>query len=770
MRKPALFFAGLIHFFLILIVLQFKQDPKITAVLVFGLSFLAIQLMAPSVALNLSGEDGHGLRIGKSTRRMLKKIVEEDASPAVLCDAYGLAVFSNGSARDRFGIENNVTKVPFHLSRIFEGSATEAALTLARLTNAAKSEGHAVEQFQVNGTMVVINALYITDDYYLIRLFDKEIMTSILGAPPQAATPVLRFSADGQITFTNAAMKGLICKTCTQIGDLILDSDFISGREYAVRLREGDFQKLILLSPQKNGETELFFLPQEALPASIGVQRDVFEDIPIATLSITSDGRMEFANRQAQKLLGQNWKEGGFVSDVFGDLGRPVNDWLADAFSGKHMRSSEIVRILNPDHKSYVQVNLYRSHRSDQPRLFAFMIDATEMKSLELQFAQSQKMQAIGQLAGGIAHDFNNLLTAISGHCDLLLLRHEAGDFDYSDLVQINQNANRAAALVGQLLAFSRKQTLRPEVLNMRDVLSDLTHLLNRLVGETVSLCLRHDVELDPVRVDKRQFEQVIMNLVVNARDAMPDGGCINVHTSNLTLNTPLRRDRATVPPGNYVVIKIEDEGTGITDDVLEQVFEPFFSTKPTGEGTGLGLSTVYGIVKQTGGYVFVDTELGKGSAFQIYLPTCLDADDVLIENKTDDPVSTPLPAESVVLLVEDEESVRAFAARVLQLKGIKVVEADCGEMALSLLEDPSLEPNLIISDVVMPGLDGPSWVAKAFETRAPIDVIFTSGYAEEAITEHKHRIPNAAFLNKPFSLGELTNMVSEHLHDSTPL
>ena len=208
--------------------------------------------------------------------------------------------------------------------------------------------------------------------------------------------------------------------------------------------------------------------------------------------------------------------------------------------------------------------------------MIAVLSDVTEFKSLEAQFVQSQKMQAIGQLAGGVAHDFNNLLTAISGHCDLLLLRHDREDHDYSDPIQIHQNSNRAAALVGQLLAFSRKQNLRPEVLDLRDTLADLTHLLNRLVGEKVRLTLNHDPDLLPIRADKRQLEQVIMNLVVNARDAMPSGGEIIIETENLTLKRPIERDRASVPAGAYVLVKLADEGHGIPADKIPKIFEPF--------------------------------------------------------------------------------------------------------------------------------------------------------------------------------------------------
>jgi two-component system, cell cycle sensor histidine kinase and response regulator CckA len=371
---------------------------------------------------------------------------------------------------------------------------------------------------------------------------------------------------------------------------------------------------------------------------------------------------------------------------------------------------------------------------------------------------QSQKMQAIGQLAGGVAHDFNNLLTAISGHCDLLLLRHKSDDPQYSDLIQIHQNANRAAALVGQLLAFSRKQTLKPERIDLSEVLSDLTHLLNRLVGERVRLRLSHGSDLGPIRADKRQLEQVIMNLVVNARDAMPDGGTIAIETEALHLRDEMRRDRAILPPGDYAVIRVRDTGCGIAPERMVKIFEPFFTTKRAGEGTGLGLSTAYGIVKQTGGYIFVDSAEGEGSVFHLYFPIYQDA---AVE------IAAPAPkpivvrqGDGVVLLVEDEAPVRAFASRALRMRGFTVLEADCAESALTLLEDPKLDIDIFVTDVVMPGMDGPTWVRKALQTRPDVRVIFVSGYAEESLSESQLRIPNSTFLAKTFSLSDLTDTV----------
>ena len=410
------------------------------------------------------------------------------------------------------------------------------------------------------------------------------------------------------------------------------------------------------------------------------------------------------------------------------------------------------------------QITLNRVMVEEGPILIAVLADATELKTLEAQFVQSQKMQAIGQLAGGVAHDFNNLLTAISGHCDLMLLRHDQSDQDYGDLVQIAQNANRAASLVGQLLAFSRKQTLQPETLDLRDTLAELVHLLNRLVGEKVTLSLSHAPDLSPIQADKRQLEQVLMNLVVNARDALPDGGEIVIETRNERLDAPLRRDRAEVPPGEYVAVVVTDRGVGIPPDDLSKIFEPFFTTKRVGEGTGLGLSTVYGIVKQTGGFIFVDSEVGRGTTFTIMLPAArAPAPGALKPVRREEP-ARPSAGEGVILLVEDEAPVRAFASRALQLRGYTVIEADSAEEALRILADPDLLVDLFVTDVIMPGMDGPSWVRQALRDRPGTRVIFVSGYAEDALDGAEDILPDATFLPKPFSLNDLAAAVQAKL------
>jgi two-component system cell cycle sensor histidine kinase/response regulator CckA len=373
-------------------------------------------------------------------------------------------------------------------------------------------------------------------------------------------------------------------------------------------------------------------------------------------------------------------------------------------------------------------------------------------------------MQAVGQLAGGVAHDFNNLLTAINGHCDLLLMRHDVADVEHGDLMQIRQNANRAAALVRQLLAFSRKQTLRPTVINLQDTLSELTHLLNRLLTDKVTLRIEHGAELAPVRVDQRQIEQVIMNLVVNARDAMPRGGEVRVTTRNVRLDSDLHRDRAVILRGDYVVIEVADSGHGIPEGKLNKIFEPFFTTKQVGEGTGLGLSTAYGIVKQTGGFIFADSPAGQGAIFTIYLPAYDKVDTAPPPAEPEPRRPRDLTGRGLVLLVEDEDPVRSCAARALRLRGYTVVEAASGEEALEVLKDADLHVDLLLSDVIMPGLDGPAWVREAHRSRPGVKVIFMSGYAEDAFVGGDSGIPHSSFLPKPFTLNELTQRVKDQL------
>ncbi len=396
-----------------------------------------------------------------------------------------------------------------------------------------------------------------------------------------------------------------------------------------------------------------------------------------------------------------------------------------------------------------------------------YAVDTTAQRALEAQFAQSQKMQAIGQLAGGVAHDFNNVLTAIIGYCDLLLANHRPSDPSFPDIMQIKQNANRAAGLVRQLLAFSRRQTLRPQIIQLTDVISDLSMLLRRLIGETITLEVAHGRDLWPVKVDVNQFEQVIVNLAVNARDAMADGGVLTLRTANISAAECAAYGDAALVPGDYVLIEVADTGSGIPPDIMDKIFEPFFSTKDVGKGTGLGLSTVYGIVQQTGGTILAASVAGQGSTFRVFLPrhAATEAEEAEPRPVEADTRPADLTGQGSILLVEDEDAVRAFATRALTARGYNVVAAAGGVEALALMDAAEHRFDLVVSDVVMPEMDGPTLLRQLRAREPGLKVIFISGYAEEAFARNLPATESFSFLAKPFSLKQLVAAVKEAIH-----
>lgn len=396
--------------------------------------------------------------------------------------------------------------------------------------------------------------------------------------------------------------------------------------------------------------------------------------------------------------------------------------------------------------------------------------DNGEENRLKREVAQATKMQAVGQLAGGVAHDFNNILTAIIGHCDLMLMRHSPGDSDYDDIQQIRANSNRAASLTRQLLAFSRQQTLRPQVLQLPDVVSEVSNLLRRLMGETVTLEVKHGRDLGPVRADPGQLEQVVVNLAVNARDAMLSkgtGGKLTIQTRSVPIAEIRRRGSDIVPIGDYTALDVSDTGTGIPPEVLPKIFEPFFTTKDVGKGTGLGLSTVYGIVKQSGGFIFADSRPGQGATFTIYLPVYAAG---AAEAGAAPAASRPAPRQrsgdlwgsGTILLVEDEDMVRAVAERALARQGYTVLAAENGEAALELMEGVD-RPTLVISDVMMPVMDGPTLARQLRQAHPNIPILFMSGYAEEQL-RRSIDLDNVAFLPKPFSVQQLAEATRDVL------
>lgn len=484
---------------------------------------------------------------------------------------------------------------------------------------------------------------------------------------------------------------------------------------------------------------------------------------PIGIAEIDREGIIRNAN-PAFLVLSRQAKRGVALETlVAANQGAQLREALSAAGAGGARSTPFDVTLVGDPPRS---VQLMVSGRDEkEANVLVFALDTTENKSLEVQLAQGQKMQAIGQLAGGVAHDFNNVLTAIIGFSDLLLAKHRPTDPAFADIMNIKQNANRAANLVRQLLAFSRRQTLRPEVLSLTDIISDLGNLLGRLLGEKVELKVVHGRDVGMVKVDVNQFEQVIINLAVNARDAMQEGGTLTVRTSNASIAQTQSGDLQVMPPGDYVLCEVQDTGTGISKEIVDKIWEPFFSTKDVGKGTGLGLSTVYGIIKQTGGFIFCESTVGRGTVFRIYLPRHQQPAAAATEDAREDRPEVKRAdhtGKGTILLVEDEDAVRAFASRALASRGYTVLEAASGEAALAIVAEKGDEVSLVISDVVMPEMDGPT-LLKALRKRGVMTkVIFISGYAEDAFEKNLEGERDFAFLPKPFSLKQLAEAVKD--------
>jgi two-component system cell cycle sensor histidine kinase/response regulator CckA len=502
-----------------------------------------------------------------------------------------------------------------------------------------------------------------------------------------------------------------------------------------------------------------------------------FDHTPMAIATVDRGGAVVRANARYAKLAQGLDGEGAATKSIFRAVNPRDRGLLIAAINQAAEGQGDIAPVeamLDGPKERWGQffVTAVEEDERDTEAAIVYMLETTERRTLENQINQSQKMDMVGQLAGGIAHDFNNVLSAIMMANDFLLNAHKPTDPSFQDIMQIKQNATRAATLVRQLLAFSRRQTLRPQVLDLGDALSDLTMLLRRLIGEKVKLDLVHGRDLWPVKVDVSQFEQVVVNLAVNARDAMPDGGKLSVRTANVTAEEATQLAYKGMPAAEYVRIDVSDTGTGIPADIVDKIFEPFFSTKEVGKGTGLGLSTVYGIVKQTGGFIYVDSEPGKGTSFRIFLPRHhpekevahdpAAANGAAKEAATEAKPRTDLTGQGTILLVEDEEGLRSLNARGLRSRGYSVIEASNGVEALEALEEKDGAVDLVVSDVVMPEMDGPTLLKTMRGKNPDLKIIFVSGYAEDAFEKSLPENQQFAFLPKPFTLSQLVAAVKE--------
>jgi two-component system cell cycle sensor histidine kinase/response regulator CckA len=524
-----------------------------------------------------------------------------------------------------------------------------------------------------------------------------------------------------------------------------------------------------LLADAAEGPSMLFLLDDQRQSAAAEANQwhveQLLANLPLGLALVDRDGRFLFANDAFARVAGI---EPEALPPYPGDMviaedKAAVADSVRRYARGQSMSGDIAVR-LKGDPDEAVALSIAGLRGLGEAAVLLGLKDNSEETKLKRQVAQATKMQAIGQLAGGVAHDFNNILTAILGYCDLMLLRHPPGDSDYDDIQQIKNNSNRAASLTRQLLAFSRQQTLRPQILQLPDVVAEVSHLLKRVLGENVRLEVEHGRAIGPVRADPGQLEQVIINLGVNARDAMPGGGVLRIETRQVAPAEVRAMKSEILPIGDYALLSVMDHGSGIARENLAKIFEPFFTTKEVGKGTGLGLSTVYGIVKQSGGFIFADSELGKGTRFDIYLPTVGAASVPAAAPTTaqEAPKAEELWGSASLLLVEDEDMVRAVAERALVRQGYSVETARDGEEGLELFASGK-RYDLVISDVVMPNMDGPSMARKLREAHDDVKILFMSGYAEEQLRQSIN-LDNVHFLPKPFSVQQIAAAVRDAL------
>ena len=544
--------------------------------------------------------------------------------------------------------------------------------------------------------------------------------------------------------------------------------------------------RTIVLTRQNGGDND-----QSASVAAMRFSR-FFNNTPMAIASVDGSGRILRTNAPFLKLFSDlvsrdDIERGAALETVVYETDRPR---LEQALAAAKDRQGDIPPIDSRNPKDdtrhfrfYINAVIDQTDEAPEEAAIVYAVEVTEQKALETQMAQTQKLNAVGTLAGGIAHDFNNVLTAILLSSDHLLLQARPSDASFADLMEIKRNANRAAVLVRQLLAFSRKQTMRPTILNLTDVIGDLRMLVDRLLSGThVKLDVDYGRDLWPVKTDLSQLEQVLINLCVNARDAMPGGGTLTLRTRNLSAVDVPAFNYAYLPHEDMVLVEVSDTGTGIAPDIMDKIFEPFFTTKEVGKGTGLGLAMVYGIIKQSGGYIHPESEVGKGTTFRIFLPRHIVEIPTVIEGQAsesreisamDQSVAAIVPPEepadltgksAVVLLVEDEEAVRRGGKRMLETRGYTVYEAGSGVEALDIMDELDGQVDVVVSDVVMPEMDGPSLLRELRKKYPDMKFIFVSGYAEDAFARNLPADAKFGFLPKPFSLKQLAVVVRETL------
>ena len=511
----------------------------------------------------------------------------------------------------------------------------------------------------------------------------------------------------------------------------------------------------------------------EALAESEERFRTIFDGSPIGMAVIGTDGRIVASNLACRQMLSLKEEDMAGVA-VFDELTHP-DDRAGDAQRFQQLIRGEIEYdrrekryILRDGRRVFADLHLFlvRDKKGAARYLIGIAVDISERKSLETQLRQAQRMETIGRLAGGVAHDFNNLLMVIKGYCDLLIERGGNGD-GMPQLERISKAADQAASLTQQLLAFSRRQVMQPKVFNLNTLVWNAEQMLSRLISENVEMVTVTAKNLGAIKADPGQIEQVILNLVINARDAMPNGGTLTLETANIELDKSYAQGHLGAVPGSYIMLAVTDNGLGMDDETQARIFEPFFTTKELGKGTGLGLSMVYGIVKQSGGYIWVHSAVGKGSSFRVYLPRVFENEQELAPSQ---PVSQSLAGKETILLVEDDPLVRGLAQEILKSRGYSVLVAERPEAALEICRQHAGRIDLVLTDVIMPGMNGRDMADEILAMRPEVGVLFMSGYTDTVAVRNGNSGKRTSFLQKPFSptvLGRKVREMLDQLQDS---
>jgi two-component system, cell cycle sensor histidine kinase and response regulator CckA len=759
---------------------------------------------------------------------LLKSVIDDAFDGVLVTDADGRVVYANAAYLDLIGAAdaNDIRPV----ERVFIGDA-DASEAIYRLLKAAREGNRAQEVVRVAGLKgrpsrwlrfkirplgstrreARLTAWSLTDVSHERERQENffQVMQHAIDYLDHAPAGFFSVDAKGDIVYLNATLANWLDQDLAQVGSGGLKlSDIIWGDGAALLTTlqgaPGDVKTEVLDLDlrARNGRSlpaRLYHRLAFAADGTPGASRTVvlnrgrdqdgdaqraaeirfmrfFHHTPMAIATIDRDGGVIRTNPLFARLFhGARGADDRSILAIVAERDRPALEAAIRAAAAGKADIAPVGSRLAGQGERFADfyVAAVEEAERDQEAAIVYALETTAQRELETKISQTQKMELVGQFAGGVAHDLNNNLNAIILAADFLINAHKPTDPSFKDIMEIKQSSNRAARLVKHLVAFSRKQTLRPEVLDLGELLSDLKWMLNRTIGEKIKLKVVDGRDLWPVKVDSTQFEQVILNLAVNARDAMPGGGWLTLRTANVTAAECAKYQTKGMPAADYVLLEVTDTGTGIPEAIRDRIFEPFFTTKDVGKGTGLGLSTVYGTIKQTGGFVYVDSAESIGTTFRIFLPRhVVDAKEAARQAAADAPIAATgngvpnadLTGEGTILLVEDEEGLRALNARGLTSRGFTVLEAGNGIEAIDVLEKHGGKVDLVVSDVVMPEMDGPTLLRELRSRDPNLKIIFVSGYAVDAFEKHLPADGNFGFLHKPFTLKQLVAEVKQTL------